>query len=484
MLKAVCIVLGVAVNALPADIELAPNGRGTNFATIDRNVLQLKNTTAGRGEVHNPMILGGVHNPMIFECWENPLACIKDELNGYGVLVHGMGGGSVVLNAYTKGDLDWDSMTDKWIMDCASGNSLAETVAEGITYCSAWSFLQKGLVPMIYNYPSNEDGRHQHSLGLVVRSGTQFDQNRVTRMFAVDGYTEGRGGYQGQGGVSTSDVDAWKTACPVWPKAYENTQLWCVFRSPDQDWQSCNYNDQVFEIPVGPNGENWADIFMYENYGQPETLMSARNTNERQCQFKPEDFDQWRTALNSMYDKAKYQLVDDPAPGASYPQEWAVNLPNDPNTPDENLYLENELVMETKGSDLMAGLKQDQSLLGVWVQTDPKCTIALGWNDLQHQTNGKIKTTEQVCDAAYAGESSAPCGDGDIEDCQIQQSIQAACKVADQLTREGLMGGNKVPVLMATFPTNSVPDVQQWERWRADEYGQDIFYKQVPCAGS
>ena len=39
MLKAVCITLGVAVNALPADIELAPNGRGTNFATIDRNVL-------------------------------------------------------------------------------------------------------------------------------------------------------------------------------------------------------------------------------------------------------------------------------------------------------------------------------------------------------------------------------------------------------------------------------------------------------------
>jgi len=34
MLKAVCIVLGVAVNALPADIELAPNGRGTNFATL------------------------------------------------------------------------------------------------------------------------------------------------------------------------------------------------------------------------------------------------------------------------------------------------------------------------------------------------------------------------------------------------------------------------------------------------------------------
>jgi len=34
MLKAVCIMLGVAVNALPADIELAPNGRGTNFATL------------------------------------------------------------------------------------------------------------------------------------------------------------------------------------------------------------------------------------------------------------------------------------------------------------------------------------------------------------------------------------------------------------------------------------------------------------------
>ena len=34
MLKAVCIMLGVAVNALPADIELAPNGRGTSFATL------------------------------------------------------------------------------------------------------------------------------------------------------------------------------------------------------------------------------------------------------------------------------------------------------------------------------------------------------------------------------------------------------------------------------------------------------------------
>ena len=33
MLKA-CIMLGVAVNALPADIELAPNERGTTFATI------------------------------------------------------------------------------------------------------------------------------------------------------------------------------------------------------------------------------------------------------------------------------------------------------------------------------------------------------------------------------------------------------------------------------------------------------------------
>lgn len=34
MLKAVCIMLGVAVNALPADVELAPNGRRTTFATL------------------------------------------------------------------------------------------------------------------------------------------------------------------------------------------------------------------------------------------------------------------------------------------------------------------------------------------------------------------------------------------------------------------------------------------------------------------
>jgi len=40
MLKAVCIVLGVAVNALPADIELAPNGRGTNFATVEGSTLE------------------------------------------------------------------------------------------------------------------------------------------------------------------------------------------------------------------------------------------------------------------------------------------------------------------------------------------------------------------------------------------------------------------------------------------------------------
>mmetsp|Transcript_142084 Transcript_142084/g.345172 ORF Transcript_142084/g.345172 Transcript_142084/m.345172 type:complete len:590 (-) Transcript_142084:94-1863(-) len=421
-------------------------------------------------------------NDQCKSAWETPIECLKKELYSNGVLVHGMGQGEVIVEAYNNaGALDWNSLEDgkKWVMDCAQGNSLAETKNYGITYCSAWSFLQNGAVPMVYNYPAPGDGAQQHVVGLAIQSGQQFAQGLVRRMFVVDGYTLGRGGNQGQGGVSASDVDAWKAACPGWPNDPIDTPLYCVFRSADGDWNSCNYNTNPpqFEIPVGENGESWADIFMYKD-GTP--LMSAAHTNERQCQFKPEDFDKWRSSLESMYDKMKYQMIDAPEPaGPTYPQDWAWPLPNNPSHPDDQLYLETELVMETEGNTLMDQFKSDQSLLAVFVATNPLCTTAMAWNSDKNQYNSKIKTTEEVCNDAYAGEDD--CGGGDIEQCQIQKSIDAACRIADQLTQEGFLGGNKVPVVKAAFPTNSVPDAEQWERQRADEYGQSTFFEVINC---
>jgi len=380
-----------------------------------------------------------------------PLECIKQEIYGDGVLMHNLGSGKDLMK-----DQPLDGSKDH-ITDCA----------DGIKDCSAWSFYQNGLVPMVYNYP-NAKSKNQHQVGLMIKSGPMWD--KVTRMHVIDGITLGRG----PGGVvGGQDADYWKQNCPDWSKAVMQTPMVCTSNTaPDpydqSTWPSkCNVDEGRFEVPLSPDGSDWVKIFMHNTDQSP--LVERFNTNMRQCEFQKEDFELWRSALVHMYDEMQNQIQDNHASGSSYPQVWATKLPDAQEDQDNDyaLYLENEINFETAGAELLSMIKSRGTLLAVMVQVN-KCKDQLRWLDTQHGINSEIQTAEDVCSQVYDPND-------DSEDQQIEDSKQAACQLADQLTNEGYLGGKRVPVIAATLTTNSVPAVDEWADHRADKFQQELF---------
>jgi len=393
--------------------------------------------------------------------------------------------------------LDW-SQTDPqngggWITDCQQANG-------GIPHCSAWSFLQKGTVPMTYNYPAPGSSNAQHTVGLLVSKKLMFD--KVTRLHVMDGVTLARGGWRGTGGVcadfdGSPDVELWKQQCPNWQAenakhlAVENTPLWCVPRSADPNdpgtWNACNKEEGVFEIPVGENGELWPKLFMKtpDNIKGGETLVSRWNSNIRQCEFKgtEEGFTLWRKALDAFYDDMKKQMTTGVMQGADYPQKWAVGLP--PANPDgDGTYFENELVMETPGPELVQDIIDKGALLAVEIQVGPPCMEAMDWLTRTRATNPAVRTAQSVCAAAYTGCKDDECNKvsteqiNALEERQIRDGKKGACKVAAQLTTQQ---GKPVRVLAATYTNNALPDWQTWQEHIDDKWHQEIF-AEVDCS--
>jgi hypothetical protein len=369
---------------------------------------------------------------------------LLNDASGYGALIHNMPSSEVhdVVDMALDNDNNipwvyWDpSGTDPKpgpINDCYSGTN-------GNIFCSAWAWLHRSVLPIVYNYPefsSFKIPNLQHQVGVLV--GAQaLAEARDTTMYVIDGDSWGR--YAG--GIDETDhwfkddiVAAGHDPAVLTYRCWANDPASSCGQDADTcPWPYC-WDDGLGGYScgahVGENGERWAAMFMNEGLTKEAML--------RQCPWEDLSDAQTRSAyvgaLNGFYDAA-----------------LALQDAGQLGLPDGETFLDTEVDVDI-GTDGEALDWFEDMLLAVVVQ-DNRC---------EQQIPGDSRCSDGTW---------YPDGEPD-EEIQLWDSFLAACRLSDLLYRKQ---GRNVPVIAGRFLSNAVvvPD-----EWRGFRNGGDLFANEV-----
>lgn len=346
-----------------------------------------------------------------------------------GVLVHAIRGGAEINGAMdgNAGFFDWSTQFDgvRAINDCWREDNQG---------CSAWAYIQKDLMPIVYNYPSKQGGGMQHAVGLMVDPNMVSD--KITKMHVIDGDTW----HRLPGGIHESD--------PLRHQVRDATHIpyLCVPAPPDNPTFTQHYDPFYntgtgqFEAYVGEKGEYWPQFFQ-------DASLTKEYTMVRQCEFDYHldgHWDAWRGAMLAFYERAKEQV-------------YTGKVGTADNTPDWKLYLENEVNLNIYDADMDA---LSSSILAVTVQHN--------WcvEQLKYDHN-----REQLCSEYY----------GDGEEQIIAASLKAACRLSNQLSHQY---NRWIPVIQAGFLSNAIVDLDTWNNYASNGANAESYMEGYNCCDS
>jgi hypothetical protein len=345
-----------------------------------------------------------------------------------GVLVHGIAGGAAI-----NGAMDGNGGWFDWSTQFGDIRAINDCWRQDNQDCSAWAYIQKDLMPILYNYP-DQGGGMQHAVGLMRDRNSVSD--RITKLHVIDADTW----HRLPGGVH--EWDSLKDAV----QDATNIPYVCVPAPPDNGDITKHYdpfyNKEAgqFEAYVGKNGEYWPQIFQ-------DVRLTKKYTMIRQCNFDYHvdgHWDAWRGALFAFYERAKEQVFSHTVGDAD-------------NTPDKNLYLENEVNVNLNAADMD---EWSSGILAVTVQ-DNWCVDQLKYD----------WTREELCSAYY----------GDSEGQVIAESLKAACRISNQLSHKY---ERWIPVIKAGFLSNAIVDLDAWNNFAANGASAESYMEGYDCCDS
>lgn len=216
----------------------------------------------------------------------------------------------------------------------------------------------------------------------------------------------------------------------------------CVPAPPDDPSNNPFFNQETgqFEAYVGENGEYWPQFFQDEGLTKTYTMV-------RQCEFDYHldgHWKAWRGALLEFYERAKEQVFT-----------GKIGTAN--NTPDNELYLENEVNMKLNSADMDA---LSPGILAVTVQNN-LCVDQLKYD----------QTREELCSNYYDGS----------EQQVIAESLKAACRLSNQLSHQYDRG---IPVIQAGFLSNAIVDLDTWNNYATNGASAESYMERYDCCES
>jgi hypothetical protein len=324
-----------------------------------------------------------------------------------GVLVHSIQHGAEIIAQMKAagGEFKWDTKFRDGV------RALNDCYRDDNRYCSAWVFIQKDLMPMVYNYPLW--GNMQHAVALMV--DRKKVEHMIQKMHVVDGDTW----HRLPGGVHLDDSLKYLVSDPKY------SPYVCVPTPPRNANTNTHYDPfynestRRFEAHVGENGEYWPQYFQ-------DARLTKKYTMVRQCHFEYGAWDAWRGALAAFYAQAKEQV-------------FKGQVGNKNNAPDGALYLENEVTLQINVAEDIGSF--GGGILAVTVQ-DNLCEEQLKPYD--HR--------KEFCFGLH----------GSNEMQVIEEGREAACRLSNQLSHQN---HRLVPVIQARFLSNALVNLDAWNEF-------------------
>jgi len=340
-----------------------------------------------------------------------------------GVLVHSIQHGAEIIAQMkaANGEFKWDTKFGDGV------RALNDCYRYDNQYCSAWSFIQKDLMPMVYNYPLH--GNMQHAVALMV--DRKKVEHMIQRMHVIDGDTWDRF----PGGMHQDDSLRYHGSEP------KVSPYVCVPISPPNANTSTHfdpfYNESArrFEAHVGENGEYWPQHFQ-------DSKLTKKYTMVRQCHFEYGSWDAWRGALAAFYARAKEQVL-------------TGQVGNKNNAPDGALYLENEVTLQINIAEDFGSF--GEGILAVTVQ-DNLCEEQLKPFDHRKEFCSRLARHNEIQ--------------------VIEEGREAACRLSNQLSHQYR---RLVPVIQARFLSNALVNLEAWNEFSSSGAYAEKYMEPYDC---